>query len=243
MPTNGAQNNFATWQPPLGDATRRDLILDLDAQVFEVVDSWARDHGATLAAVVDQVIIELAGEVLAAAHPDTIAARELWIDRFDLDRLIDRSIRPAPVACGKPYPSADPQTTNAPAGFDGGVDVQPPTVATGATDRAREILDYYSALTGNRIKPADFSKCKLVVDLPNLVIQCGILHAVCYATRPVGSFAYCVRAMENFLDAYSDLDAICETLIDKVLRKRATGQIVLPLAGEKLLIGEFNQES
>lgn len=245
MQTSGDQNIFRTFQPPLGDATRRGLVLDFDAQVYGVIDSWARDHGATFAVVLDQVATELASEIIAAAHPADTAAQPLRILDLDLDRLIGRSIRPARDGCGKPCPSAYPQPVDSHAsavpgaGLGVGNNVEAPAPAP---DRTRTILDYYVALTGNRLKAADYTNVKLVLDLPDLVIQCGILHALNYATRPVGSFAYCVRAMENFLGAHLDLEATCATLIDKLLRKRATGQLVLPLAGEKLLIGEFQND-
>jgi hypothetical protein len=236
---------FTTWHPPARDATRRGLVLDLDAQVVGVIERWATDHQRTLSVVLDQVATVLASEINAAAHPAGNAAQPLRI--LDLiDRiLIGESIRPARDGCGKPCPSAYPQSldSHAPAvpgaGLGVGNNVEAPAPAP---DRTRTILDYYVALTGNRLKAADYTNVKLVLDLPDLVIQCGILHALNYATRPVGSFAYCVRAMENFLGAHLDLEATCATLIDKLLRKRATGQLVLPLAGEKLLIGEFQND-
>lgn len=231
MQTTDAKNIFRPYQPPLGEYRRHAVALDFDAQVFATVETWALEHELTFAVLLDRVVTEIAGELIAATHPNGTAARTLRI--LDLDRLIDLidgSIRPARAACGNLCPSAYPQAAPAHAPADQ------------YADRSRYILSYYTALTGNRLKPADYVNVKLVLDLPDLVIQAGILHALNYATRPVGSFAYCVRAMENFLDPSIDLAVTCATLIDKLLRKRATGQLVLPLAGEKLLIGEFQND-
>ena len=223
------EKSFQRFQPALADGERRAALLEFDRQVFETVEGWAAQHRASFATIVDHVVTYLAGEITAATQPGSEAAQGLRI--LDLDRLIDRmmnrsiaQVRPAREACGNLYPSALPQTTS-PAPADADPD----------ETRRQEILGYYAALTGNRLKPSDYAKLKEIFHYPDRVIQAGILHALCYAVRPIGSFAYCVRAMENFRDADMDLEAVCAALIDKLLLKRSRRQLVLPLAGEKLL--------
>lgn len=235
MPTNDPKKNFATFQPPLGDARRHAIALELDEQVFDFIESWASAQHLTIELVLELAATDLAGKLTAETFSTSTAARDLWIDRFDpdqIDRKKDRS-RVARPTCGKsPSPCAFPQATSAPP-------ASPP--ADPETDRRDQILGYYQALTGNRLRAIDYTALRSVFDLPDLVIQAGILHALNYATRPIGSFAYCAKSMENFLDARIDLEAVVAMLIDKLLLKRQTGQLVLPLAGEKLLIGDFQK--
>jgi hypothetical protein len=233
MQTSDQKKSFATFEPPLGDAQRHQVTLDFDEQVFSFIDSWATAHALTFALVLERAALQLAQQMTAATHETAAAARGLRIYDLDLDRLIDRSKdrSQAARACGQLCPSAYPQALDPSA--------PPATLRDPETARRAEILGYYSALTGNRIKAQDYTALRSVFDLPDLIIQAGILHALCYATRPIGSFAYCVKAMDNFLDASIDLKAACAMLIDKLEIKRSTGLLVLPLAGEKLLIGDF----
>jgi hypothetical protein len=235
MQTSDAQKKFATFAPPLGDARRHALTLELDEQVFVFLNSWAAAQHVSVDVVLAQAAAQLAQQLTADTYTAGTSARALRFLDLDLDRLIEGSIDRSQAArtCGSSLcPSAYPQAMDSSA-----PPASPP--ADPENERRQEILGYYTALTGNRIKASDYKALREVFDLPDLIIQAGILHALCYATRPIGSFAYCVKAMDNFLDAAIDLEAACALLIDKLLLKRSTGQLVLPLAGEKLLIGDF----
>lgn len=241
MPTSHAKKTFATYEPPLGDARRQVIALELDTQVFEALDSWATAQRLDVGVVLERAATALAGQLSADTYQAGAAAQALRFYDLDLDRLIDGSIdrstaRAARGVCeSTPSPSAFSQTitSSTPPGKPGPRDPE--------QERRQEILGYYAALTGNRIKPGDYRALRSVFDLPDQIIQAGILHAFNYATRPIGSFKYCVKAMDNFLDVNVDLEAAIATLVDKLLDKRRLGQIVLPLAGEKLLIGDFTK--
>jgi hypothetical protein len=220
------------------------VTLELDSQVVGVVTSWAQQRGLTFASVMDQAARQLAG---AALVDPGFAAYQLRFDRSILvdrrseifvdpnkisgEKNLDRSIQQNRFACG-----------NLAACFGQG----------GAGERAqgpeaqreREILDYYSALTGNRVRASDHQALRQVFHLPDLVIQAGILHARFYATRRIGSFAYCTKAIANFADVQdtSDLQAVISNLLERLIERSRTGQLVLPLEGEKLLEGEFQKK-
>jgi hypothetical protein len=223
--------------------------LELDEQVVAMIDTWAGRRGLTFEHVMAQAAGQIAGAVL---RDECRVARDLKIDRsileeldlqisldFDqisLERKIkDRSIRPESPACGKLCAFSSERANSAMRREIGMTSAEP------EKDRAREFLHLYRALTGNRIKPADQAALARVFHYPDQVIRAGILHALYYSTRQIGSFAYCVRAMDNFV-SHPDLDGVILMLVGKLQEKRKAGQLVLPLEGEKLLVGEFKTE-
>jgi hypothetical protein len=238
MQTTTAKKIFPPFARPLTDCHRRAVLLDFAEQDFDTIDLWATEHGVSFAAVLDQAAAQIARQLTATMSASSASAQPLQIDQIDLsslidgsiDRLIDGSIRATRGACGKSASFIPPATA-----FHASPESNP------EHERTHAILGYYRALTGNRVRPADYQSVRLVFDFPDLAIQAGILHALNYAARRIGSFAYCVRAIQNFLDPALDLELVCDALIEKLLTKRSTGQLVLPLEGEKLLIGDFKK--
>jgi hypothetical protein len=174
-----------------------------------------------LAALLDQAARLMAGQVL---RDPAFAARTLRIDRSILEILDpeisdqvldpalenfgDRSIRAREQSCGNlDLPLVPPAHDLTSPGDD-------------ETERAHKLLNLYAELTGNRITAGDRRALARVFNLPDITIRVGILHAVCYSKRPIGSFAYCVSAINDFLDPDLDLPALEQGLIVKLKLKR-----------------------
>jgi len=218
---------------PASEAAPAFLCVEFDRQTVLTVEAWAQRNGSSFAEVMRELAAELARDPGAVDHDPASLARALRFEILDLrsprvdkrseDKRSDqiRSDQNRKV-CAASFPQVAAENL-AP-----------------AVDRSNRWLDYYAKLTGNTVTAADITACLKIEHLSDLAIEAGILQALVFSRQKVGSFSYCARAIHSFRDhTAEELRPICEELKNALLVRRGRGQLVLPLEGEKLLIGEF----
>ena len=192
---------------------RRKKTLRLNLQVLGNIEVWCRAHGVLVQDLTDQLFALF---LQAKAN----AAQGL---RFDLIDLIDRMID------DQRAPARDP-VENSPPTESEKVDLE--------AARAHEILELYSQLSGNQIRPGDREAMREVFDLPDVVIYAGILRAVLGCADKVGSFSYCVKVMRQVAEL-DNVESEFARLREKLLLQTNGGQLVLPMNTDKLFFGNF----
>ncbi|HZI87848.1 MAG TPA: hypothetical protein VFD48_13525 [Pyrinomonadaceae bacterium] len=81
--------------------------------------------------------------------------------------------------------------------------------------KARSVIDFYVSKTGNKAKPRDreayengHSEWQGVSDLPEHVIQYGIMESVLVCRTRVNSFAYCLDAIHRASEARISIEVV-----------------------------------
>jgi hypothetical protein len=88
-------------------------------------------------------------------------------------------------------------------------------------DKSSSIMEFYSKWTGNKIKDGDKETYKDVANLDEKIIQVGILLTVVRAKNRIGSFKYCLGAIEETSkQKINNPDSYIKYLIDKINKTR-----------------------
>lgn len=75
---------------------------------------------------------------------------------------------------------------------------------TAIQTKGKEILTYYTILTGNQIRQGDRAFLETIIDLPIHVIRGGIAQSMLRCKTRIGSLAYCQGAIEEIRQAGVD---------------------------------------
>lgn len=92
-------------------------------------------------------------------------------------------------------------------------------------DKLSSIMEFYSKWTSNKVKEGDKEAYKDVANLDEKIIQVGILLTVVRAKNRIGSFKYCIGAIEEASkQKIGNPDSYIKYLLDKISK----GKIIRP---------------
>jgi hypothetical protein len=211
-------------------AGRRKKNLSLDADLLKKIEGWCGLNGYTVSEITDQLFALF----LSQLDQGQGVARALRFDDL-IDQKIDDQCTTARSVENRSVenPTSEAKQNQKPVSK---TEIENPEWA-----RATEILELYRQLSGNRIRHHDRIAVKQVFKFPDVLIFAGIMRAALGCAERVGSFAYCVKVIEQLAAAEVDQVAEFERLREKLLTRARGGQLVLPLSTERLLFGDFSR--
>ena len=79
-----------------------------------------------------------------------------------------------------------------------------PDGQTAVDSKRRQILDYYSVLTGNPLKQNDRDFLETIIDVPTAAIKGGIAQSLLRCQTRINSLRYCEGAIEEIFETCGD---------------------------------------